>query len=110
MATILSPEQFIHEIKQWGTDEDTLHKVRVMKKNNHLYFRFYIPQTTEIIETRILEDKFDEFDFLELGSAAVPAIWDDGQLKKIDSLLKKLEESNAGTITSAFNQRPHIRA
>ena len=106
--TNLSPEEFIQEIKSWGASNDSLIKVRRMKKGNFVYCRVVLPNNGEVLQTRVLLNRFDEFDWMNLKVVSVPAIWDDetGILKKIE---EKLEELNASNTIAAPNSYKNIQ-
>ena len=102
-STNISPEDFIKEIKQWGATNNSLIKVRMMRKGNTIYFRMTIPNNGEVIQTWMPKERFDDFEWTNLNAISVPAIWNDesDELKKIN---KKLEELNANPATFAPNQ------
>lgn len=97
--TYLSPEEFFHEVRRWGVTSDSLIRVRMMEKGENIHCKFAIPRTSEELETVISKKRFEEFDFINLGAIAVPAVWNDefSELKKIS---KQLEELNAENTTS----------
>jgi len=101
MATILRPEIFIEEVKKWGVTDKLLHHVRMMKKGDNVYFRFYVPHTTEIIETIVKEEDYYEYSFDELSQISVPAVWDDKEINLLKNVVTKLEEIN---VKSAFTE------
>jgi hypothetical protein len=103
MATYLSSFHFLEEIKRWGTGKDSLIRVRMMKKDNLVYLKFHTPHG-EVIQTSILEKDFNDFDFMNFGDIAVPAVWDD-EITSLKRIEKRLEEINADTKTDI---RSHI--
>jgi len=103
MITLVSPDEFIIEVKQWGVRKDSLHKVRMMQKGELVYFRFSIPGTSEIIETVIKEIDYNKFSFVELSPVSTPAVWKDDFQNVID-LIKQLKVQNANTQTEPTNR------
>ena len=92
--TIVSPDQFIREVKSWGITPESRHKVRMMEKKGFVYFRFYAPSTGEVIQTVIKKEEYGQFKFIELAPISVGAIWED-EIKQIKNMTSKLEELNA---------------
>lgn len=102
MITIVSPDQFIKEVKQWGARENSLHKVRIMEKGDLLFFRFCIPQTSEVLESRINRQEYNNFQFMELAPISIGAIWEEED-EEIKNLIKRLEELNANNTSSNWD-------
>lgn len=96
MITIIAPKQFIEEVKQWGVKKESRSKVRMMERGKVIFFRFSIPQSAEVIETRILKDQYNSFDFVNLGPISVGAVWKDETNQK-DILEKLTQLQNANT-------------
>lgn len=96
MITIITPNQFIEEVKHWGVRKESRSKVRRMQKGKVVFFRFSIPQSAEVIETRIAKDQYYSFDFVNLEPISVPAIWKDETSQK-DILNKLTQLQNANT-------------
>ena len=97
MITLLDPDQFVKEVKEWGARKDSLHKVRIMKKGELVYLRFCVPHTAEIIETVIKEEDYYNFNFVELSPIAIPAVWKD----ETDNLKKQIMEVREHAVTAA---------
>ena len=103
--TFLPPDQFVKEVKGWGITKESRHRVRFMKIGDAFYFRFAMPDTSEIIQTWIPEEEYFRFKFVELAPLITPAIW---ELNSINTLKKKIEELNATISTN--NRSESIRA
>lgn len=106
--TIITPEEFIKEVKQWGATANSLIKVRMMQKGEFVYCRLTLPNNGETIQTRVTVKKFEEFDWMNLSPIAVPAVWND----ESDILLnveKRLEELNAKPVSYSGNQSIQFR-
>ena len=99
VVTNISPEQFISETKRWGITPDSLIRVRMMQKGNHVWCRFAIPRTNETLQTRIPLKRFFEFEFLNLQPIAVPAVWID-IAEELEKINHKLGGLNATIIAS----------
>ena len=101
---ILHPEQFRHEVKQWGVKQESLHHVRAMRVGNNVHFRFYVP-TGEVIQTIIPVDEANAGIFFDLAPIVTPGLWEIE-----DSVTKKLlKVINANNSTSADNTRNRNR-
>jgi len=95
MITLVDPEDFIHEAKVWGAGKDSKLKVRAVQIDDIVVFRFCIPNTVEILETRIKYEDYTKFAFVELGPMLVSVHgWTD-PIEELRELSKTLEETNA---------------
>ncbi len=101
-ATNISPEQFLEEIKAWKVTSGALIKLRMMKKGNFIYLRMNLPNNGEVIQTKLLETQWNNFDFMNY-SIAVPAVWED-ETEQIKQLTKKLENANTNNFASNSNK------
>jgi len=90
MITLISPDDFLKEVKQWVVGNQFLYKIRSMKKEGIVFLRFAIPRTVEVIETQFLVSDWDSFDFMNYADKIVPAIW-----KNENRVVNLLEEINA---------------
>ena len=75
-ATNLTPENFLEEIKAWKVTKGSLIKLRMMQKGKFVYLRIILPNNGEVLQTRVLREKWNTFDFMNY-SIAVPAVWED---------------------------------
>ncbi len=94
-ATNLTPKNFLEEIKAWKVTEGSLIKLRMMQKGDFVYLRINLPNNGEVLQTRVLREKWNNFDFMNY-SIAVPAVWED-ETEQIKKLTEKLEDMNATT-------------
>ena len=97
-STILDADRFIEEVKKWGITPSSRHKVRAMEKGKYFYFRFAIPDTSEIIETQIIKEEYEKFSFVNLAGLTVPAIWEN-EIALSKKLIEQMEVLNAKLTT-----------
>ena len=93
--TFITPELFIAEIKNWKLSDKSMYKIRMMELGNILYFKFHIPNSTEILETGMTREDYEKFAVMELSPLCVPATWENKELIVLYGLKKKLEELTA---------------
>jgi len=96
VVTNLSPDDFVHETKRWGVTSSSLIRVRMMRKGKFIYCRFAVPQTDEIVQTRVSAKDFEDFEFMNLAAISVPAVWAD-DTDKLSKLIKQLGVLNVNS-------------
>ena len=89
MITLISPDQFLKEVKQWMVGKESFYRIRSMSKDGIVFLRFASPRTVEVIETKFLISDWSDFDFMNYADKIVPATWDDNKI------IKLLEDINA---------------
>ena len=99
-STNLTPERFLEEITAWKVTKGALIKLRMMKKGNFIYLRMNLPNNGEVIQTKLLETQWNNFDFMNY-SIAVPAVWED-ETEQINKLIK--QNANTNNVTSNSNK------
>jgi hypothetical protein len=96
--TTVTADLFIEEIKLWKLTDKSPYKIRVMQLGENFYFKFHIPNSTEILETAMTKDAYETFAILELSPISVPGTWQREETQ-LNEIKKKLEELHA-TIAS----------
>jgi len=105
--TYLPIDQFLKEVKEWGADKSTLHKVRRMDIGDVMYLRFSIPGKHEVIESAILLSQYREFYRMDIDPVAIEATWVN-EIDEIRKLITKLEEINGRTTNNINNRNQNI--
>ena len=109
MLTYLpDPSVFLEEVKRWGVTSESRHRVRAMQTEDTYWFRFAIPNSSEVIETSMPKSEYTRFGFTELGLIITPSLWKD-EITQLKNIAKKLEELNANATFSRFNRSEDIR-
>jgi len=91
MVNLISPDAFIEEVKKHGVKARSILRVRAMRIGKNYYFRFHIPHTGEVIETRMKKEEYDKFYSMELSGLITGAIF-------------KVENANTTITTDDFGK------
>ena len=81
--TLLKFTQFVQEIKDVNTSNNSPHKIRIMKRLGRIYFKLHLPSTSEIIETVIKETDLP-IALEQLGVKTISSFWIPERINRLE--------------------------